>query len=413
MIKVLDSPSLCGRISAVSSKSEAHRLLICAALADRKTRILCPQSSEDIDATVRCLKALGAGITHENGVFSVEPILSPPDEATLDCGESGSTLRFLLPVACALGTKAEFIMRGRLSERPLSPLIDELKAHGTAVEGSGNVLRVFGRPHGSEWSVAASISSQFVSGLLFMLSLTGGRLSLSGKAESVGYIDMTCRFLEAFGAKIKRESGGFDVQKCSPLRSPSEAAAGGDWSNAAFFLVAGAVGKNPVTVDSLDINSPQGDRRIVEALRSMNAKIRLDGTGVTAYPSELNAADIDASDIPDLVPILGVAAAAARGTSRIFGASRLRLKESDRLESTAQMLKALGAEVKICADSLIIEGGRLCGGSVSSANDHRIAMSAAVAATLCCGRVILDGAQAVNKSYPDFWLDYERLCKNG
>lgn len=411
MIKVLNSPSLSGRVEAIPSKSHVHRLMICASLADAKTAIACRTQSEDVRATANCLATLGAGIEYKNGICTVDPIIKAADNARLECGESGSTLRFLLPVAFALGCNADFVMKGRLAQRPILPLCNALEAHGAAIrKKTDGILSVSGLPIGHEWSVAADVSSQFVSGLLFLLTVTGGRLMLEGSVQSSGYIDMTCASLKAFGADITQLSGGFEVKKTLPLHSPRAVRAEGDWSNASFFITAGVLGKSPITVCGLDMLSRQGDRAIVDILRSMGADIACGSDSVTAYPSQLTCADIDASQVPDLVPVLAVAAAAARGTCRILGAERLRFKESDRIDSVAKMLCAIGANVQTVQDGLIIKGGNaLHGGTVPSAGDHRIAMSAAVAATVCGGSVCIEDARAVDKSYPDFWNDFDSL----
>lgn len=415
MTRSLKVPSLSGTLAAIPSKSYAHRLLICSALADAKTDILCRSTSEDIRATARCLAALGAGIKYENGIYTVEPIGTPADKPHLECGESGSTLRLLLPLTLALCGGGAFAVKGSLAERPIQPLLKALESHGAITQRSSDgTVYVSGDVIGREWSIATDISSQFVSGLLLMLTVTGGRLRLEGKQLSAGYVDMTCASLRAFGADLSQLYGAFEVKKTYPLHSPRTVSVEGDWSNAAFFITAGVLGKGAITVEGLDPGSRQGDRAIVELLRSMGADIVCEGGAVTAYPSELRCVDIDASQVPDLVPVLAVAAAAARGTSRIYGAQHLRLKESDRLDSIEKMLSALGASVLKQQDGLVITGGRaLHGGTVSSAGDHRIAMSAAVAATLCSGEVCIQGAAAVNKSYPDFWRDFDSLTVSG
>ncbi len=412
MIKVLNSPSLGGRIRAIPSKSEAHRQLICAALSKSPVEIACPQTSMDIEATARCLCSMGAQIKYENGVYKVNPIAEPEKKAVLDCGESGSTLRFLLPVVCALGIEADFVMHGRLSQRPMTALTDELEAHSVKVWQEGEHLYTKGKAQGTEWKIDAGISSQFVSGLLFMLSIIGGTLELTGKVESAAYIDMTVKALRDFSSDIENNGRVYTVKNSALCRPDGRIVTGGDWSNAAFFIVAGAIGKKPVTVDGLELSSVQGDKGIVDILRCFGARIDAKDGSVTAYPSSLTAADIDASQVPDLVPVMAVAASVANGTSRIYGASRLRLKESDRLETVCNMLTAFGAKVEITDDGLLINGvDTLTGGTADSAGDHRIAMSAAVASTVCKGSVEITGAQAVSKSYPAFWEDFEKLSE--
>lgn len=409
MIKEINSLPIGGCIAAIASKSEAHRLLICAALGDKKTNISCPQTSKDIQATADCLCALGADITYQNGVYAVTPIQTPVDNAVLPCGESGSTLRFLIPLVCGLGVSAVFEMQGRLPERPLSPLQEELESHGIRFEKDGNRLSVGGKLQGNDFSIAANVSSQFISGLLFMLTRHGGTLTMTGTVESAAYIDMTVRALHKFNAALQQEDNRFTVQK-GVLTAETNLQTEGDWSNAAFFLCAAAIGKKPITVTGLDLACAQGDKKIIAILKQFGAEMKTDKNSITVYPSALQATDIDAAQIPDLVPILAVTACAAKGTTRIYNAQRLRIKESDRLQTTADLLNTLGAAVTITEDGLLIEGQKpLHGALVDSANDHRIAMSAAVIAQLCDGTLKLDGADAVAKSYPAFWEDLEKL----
>ena len=234
-----------------------------------------------------------------------------------------------------------------------------------------------------------------------MLSVSGGEIEITGKTESAPYIDMTVNALKSFGCPVEKTENGYKITKTNPLRSPEKITAKGDWSNAAFFITAGVVGKKSITVTGLEPDSAQGDKAIIDELKKLGAKIACNGNSVTAFPSTLNAADIDASQIPDLVPILSVAAAYAEGTTRIYGAGRLRIKESDRLQTVCDMLTALGGKVTITSDGLEITGSSLSGGEFSSCNDHRIAMSGAVAATLCDKAVTINGSEAVKKSYPD------------
>lgn len=411
MNKTLNSPSLSGSVRAIASKSEVHRLLICAALSDKKTLIECSDTNADINATADCLKALGAEITYKNSFFEVTPIKAVPQKAVLPCNESGSTLRFLIPLVCALGVETEFVLEGRLSQRPLSPLKELLEENGAVFKLEDNSLFVKADIKGHFYSIAGNVSSQFISGLLFMLSLMGGEIEITGKTESAPYIDMTVNALKSFSCDIERTKSGYSVTKTLPLKSPEKITAKGDWSNAAFFITAGVVGKNPITVTGLELKSVQGDRHIVECLQKFGAKIVCENESVTAYPSKLHATNIDASQIPDLVPVLAVAASAADGTTVIYGAERLRIKESDRLESVYQMLSCLGGNVKVKPDGLEITGTKLTGGNFSSYNDHRIAMSGAVASTLCDKNVTIYDAQAVAKSYPAFWTDFEKLSK--
>ena len=389
--------ALSGEIEAIASKSQAHRLLICAALADRETRIRCATLSADIEATAACLRALGAEITYEDGVFAVRPIRERPGSAVVDCGESGSTLRFLLPVVCALGVDTTVVMHGRLPERPLSPLWEELGRHGAILSRpTADTIRAAGRLSGGDYTLAANVSSQFVSGLLFALPLLGGesRIRLTGTLESASYLEMTVRALKAFGVDAVFAGDAYRLPAGQRFVSPGEAAVEGDWSNAAFWICADRILGGTLSITGLDPDSPQGDRAAEKASLRIAA----------------GSAVVDCRDIPDLVPALAVLAAVSPGQTRFINAGRLRIKESDRLKTTAALLTALGGKADELPDGLVVTGvPSLAGGEVDSANDHRIAMSAAVAASACRGPVILHGAEAVNKSYPAFWDDYRRL----
>ena len=415
MDMLFNNPSVKTCVRAISSKSEAHRALICAALADENTKIICTDTNADIDATASCLNALGADIHRTSNGFEVNPIGTLANKSELDCNESGSTLRFMLPLCASLGADCSFIMRGRLASRPLSPLSELLESNGvTLTEQGKSPLDISGKLLAGNYSVAANISSQYISGLLFALSVADGEstLKLDGKIESAPYIFMTLDTLLAFGADVNfdSENNVFRIKGKSKLTSPKIFTVGGDWSNAAFYLCAGIIGKTPVTLQNLDLNSAQGDRAVLEVLESMGADIRVSGNEVTVHPSKLHGTEIDAADIPDLVPILSVAASVAEGETRIYNASRLRLKESDRIESVCSLLSGLGADIRATEDGMIIRGKRsLAGGELDSFNDHRIAMSAAIASLVCENTVRISQFEAINKSYPSFLDGFETV----
>ena len=424
-IRITPGP-LSGRIRAIASKSQAHRLLICAAFADGPTDILCRELSADIEATAHCLEALGCGVSYDKaaGIYHVVPCPAA-SPITLDVGESGSTLRFLLPVVCALGLRTRIMMHGRLPERPLSPLWEELMAHGAVLgRNPDGSVETAGRLTGSSFTIAANISSQFISGLLFALPLireeqAAGmssaendgrkdrpeapgslRLRLTGQAESVHYIRMTIDALKLFRieAKWNEEKSEILIPAGAAYRTPGRLEVEGDWSNGAFWHCARAIGSAALEVTGLAPDSSQGDRAVLDMIR----RIRTDRPG--------HRVEIDARDVPDLVPVLSVLAASVCGETVFTHAERLRIKESDRIRASAQLLHSLGGRAEETADGLIVYGtGRLAGGSVDSCNDHRIAMSAAVASLLCEKEVTILGAEAVRKSYPRFWEDFEAL----
>lgn len=411
MNRTLIPAPLKGRIKAIPSKSYAHRLLICAALAKESTAIRCPGSSRDIQATAACLQAMGAGIQLTQDGFSVTPGAIPP-KGLLPCGESGSTLRFLLPVAAALGMEASFLMEGRLPERPLAPLDAQLEAHGIRLERpQSNLLQCSGKLQPGDYVLPGDVSSQFISGLLFALPLLDkpSTLTITGTVESAPYIGMTLAALKQFGVEIAVEGQCYRIP-ASGFRSPGTAAVEGDWSNAAFWLCAGAL-TGEVSVDGLNPDSLQGDKAVVELLTAFGAVCSREQNSYTVSPASLRALEIDAAAVPDLVPVLAVVAAMAQGTTRIYNAGRLRLKESDRLTAVRTLLENLGVAAEETEDGLLIHGtDHFSGGTVDSFGDHRIAMAAAVAAIRADGPVTITGAQAVEKSYPLFWEDYMTLC---
>ena len=381
-----------GVIQAIPSKSQAHRLLICAAFADQNTTIFCPQTNQDIEATADCLRALGANILRADDYYTITPIRAIPKEATLNCQESGSTLRFLLPIVGALGVDATFQMRGRLPQRPLSPLWEEMERMGCILSRpADSTIRCTGRLQAGCYTIRGDVSSQFITGLLFALSLIPGKsqLTVTGRLESKPYVDMTLQAMDAFCVHISNLQ--IDGPAC--YRSPGSITVEGDWSNAAFFLAAQELG-NILHVEGLNPASAQGDRAVKEILHSMTQPIT-----------------VDASDIPDLVPILTVSAAGKYGAT-FTGIRRLRLKESDRVTSVISMLCALGITADATEDTLTVHPGQFHGGMVDSANDHRIAMAAAIAATIAQGPVTILNAHCVSKSYPTFWEEYRKLGGN-
>ena len=402
-----------GRINAVSSKSDAHRILIASALSDSETVIECNALSNDILATINCLNALGADIKTSKGEIIVKPIKKAEKKAELDCAESGSTLRFLLPVAAALGVNAVFSGEGRLPERPLEPLKSEMIKNGVSFTPDGQFpVEISGRLKSGKYVIAGNVSSQFVTGLLFALPLCGGKstLELTGTVESRSYIDMTLSTLSKFGIEILQDKNQFIIKGNQKYVSPKLLAAQGDWSNSAFFLVAGALGEG-VTVTGLERESCQGDKAVLKILKQMGASVRWNKNSVTVRGGELKGVAVDAGDIPDLVPVLAVAAVAAKsGVTTFTNASRLRLKECDRLEAMRKCLDKIGAVVAETDDGLIVwSGEKIRGGAVSSFNDHRIAMSMAIASLLTDTIIIINDAQAVCKSYPDFFEDFNKL----
>lgn len=414
MTLTLTPSVLSGSVPAPVSKSAAHRLLICAALSDAPTEILCEGTNADIDATLSCLAALGAGITRDGGRISVTPVSvdAPAKRGILDCGESGSTERFLLPVACALGADATLIGQGRLPERPLSPLYEVLTEHGAKMSENGRLpLFAGGKLTPGNYEIDGGVSSQFISGLLFALPLLHGEstLTVTGKIESAHYIEMTVSALRTFGVDVQRSGNVYRIPAGSGYHSPGICAVEGDWSSAAFLLAAGAVGKAPVTCTGLNPDSLQGDKEVFDILARFGADCRREGNRFTVAPGKLRGTTVDGRHIPDLIPVLSVVAAYAEGDTVFENIARLRIKESDRVRTVQELLLAMGIASESDENRLTVHGGRPVGGRVDSHNDHRIAMSAAVAASAAVGESVLIGAEAVRKSYPCFFEDYTAL----
>ena len=403
-----------GSVRIPASKSQAHRLLICAALGAQPMTLRCDGVSADIAATARCLRALGADITDDGaGTFRIVPIAGEmPAHADLFCGESGSTLRFLLPVVGALGADVTFRMEGRLPERPLSPLDAVLAAHGMTIRRDGALLHVGGQLHPGAYALPGDVSSQYISGLLMALPRLPGEstLAVTGKLESAGYIAMTEDVLRLSGIRLQKDARTYTIPGGQTARLPAQSHVEGDWSNAAFFLCMGALSPAGVTVTGLASDSPQGDRAVLDVLRRFGADVRETQDDVTVRRGALHGVTIDAAPIPDLIPVLSVVAALADGQTQIVNAARLRLKESDRLESTAAMLRALGAQVEVHGSGLTVTGRpTLTGGTVDPQHDHRIAMAAATAACGCTAPVTVHDRACTDKSYPRFWTDLSAL----
>lgn len=398
--------ALCGTVEAIPSKSVAHRMLICAALSDKPVKVALSSSNADIDATVNCLRALGSQITVANGVYSVTPVKPTDETVLLDCGESGSTLRFILPVAAALGYRAEVIGAGRLPERPLGELRSQLASHGISFSSEKLPFEISGKLSGGEFILPGNISSQYITGLLLALPMCGGgKITLSTPLESAPYVDITAFVCRSFGVDVRRTESGFEVGSV-PYHSEESHVVEGDWSSAAFFLAAGAIG-NAVSVGGLNPDSSQGDRAVVDILRSFGAQVEYGENLVTVRKNRLHGIKIDLKEIPDCLPILAVVAACAEGETEFYNGARLRLKESDRLYTTATMLRSFGIRCEEQPDKLTVTGGTLKYGEVETFNDHRIAMAAAIAASICGGKIL--NAQCSKKSYPGFFDDYISL----
>ena len=380
---------LSGAVQAIPSKSQAHRLLICGAFADGTTTLDCPETNQDIEATAECLNALGAKISRTDRGYHICPIKTVRQNAVLNCRESGSTLRFLLPIVGALGANATFQMSGRLPNRPLSPLWEVLEEHGCSLSRpTPDTLYCDGKLLPGNYTISGDVSSQYITGLLFAMALMTDQsdLTVTGTLESAPYVTMTQQAMKIFGI----DTNNFHLKANTPFHSPGNICVEGDWSNAAFFLGAQAIG-NCVTVNNLSADSPQGDKAVVDCLNLLESNCT-----------------ISCEDFPDLVPILAIVAGCKQGAT-FTGIRRLRLKESDRVESVATMLRRFGAKVTAEENALTVQPCQYTGCTIDAVGDHRIAMAAAIGATVAAGPVTILGAECVSKSYPAFWDIYQQL----
>ena len=386
-------------------------------LGEEKTEVVCDGISADIAATAKCLSALGAKIEEMETGFLVSPIKKVPERrCELYCGESGSTLRFLLPIVGALGAQAVFHREGRLPQRPLAPLDSVLKEHGMTLREDGDLLYCSGQLIGGNYTIAGNVSSQYISGLLMALPLLirDSLLMVSGPLESAAYVAMTEDALQLSKLTIPKMGAMWAIPGQQRCHLPKRTVVEGDWSNTAFFLCMGALSKEGVTVEGLNLQSSQGDRGVLDVLRRFGAEVTEHGDAVTVKRGALHGVTINAAPIPDLIPVLSVVASVAEGETRVENAYRLRLKESDRLKSTADLLRALGGQVEEKEDGLVITGvPALHGGAVETQNDHRLAMSAATAACAATGEITVDNDGCVAKSYPRFWEDFGSLKGEG
>lgn len=403
-----------GQIIPPPSKSISHRALICAALAKGESRITnLDVEGEDVSATLSCLKSLGAPFFKEGDAYLVEGGIQHNQEARfLDCKESGSSLRFLIPIALLSSQKTSFIGSGRLMERPLEPFLKVLRDHGGEGSLDAGVLTVRGPIKPGRYELPGDISSQFVSGLLFALPLlaSDSEIRLTSPLESKSYVDLTRSVMKAFGVEVEEVDGFGYLIPGNQAYTPTSYAIEGDYSGAAFFLVAGALG---CEVECLGLNpdSLQGDRAILDLIEKAGGRITTsESLGLRATAESLSPITVDIRDIPDLGPPLVSLLCFSEGESRIVGAKRLRLKESDRLHALTTQMNALGADIFEGEDYLVIRGMKeLKGGRVDPQGDHRIAMAAAIASLRCKGDVWIENPECVNKSYPNFWKDFSKI----
>lgn len=420
----LDKTTLTGEVDSISSKSYAHRMILAASLAENPSKIVCKCLSDDICTTIDCANKLGANIIIDSDTLSITPIVKYTEDKHVDlnCNECGSVLRFILPITGALGREATINGKGRLPMRPLGEIIEVMRTHGVNFSSDRLPLTINGQLTSGRFEIDAGVSSQYITALLMALPLLKGNseIVLLGDLKSKGYVDITIEVLRVYGIIVSRTPNGYMIKGNQKYIAPPNIAVEGDWSNAAFPLVGGLL-CGDVCVKNLNPFSSQGDKEITKILTDMNGNIQTKKSASHAFSSdfraiksELSPITVDISDIPDAAPILSVACAAAMGASTLIGVERLRAKECDRLEAIIEMLSAVGIKTEYTPNKLVIHGdiSSLSDGSrqviLSSFNDHRMAMSAAIIASLR-GNVTITGIESVDKSYPTFWQELAKL----
>jgi len=420
--KVQITPTvLKGKVMIPPSKSVSHRAIISAGLAEGISRVSNVILSEDIISTMKGMESLGVAVQVLGSVEEGKPVTleikGNPNlrivNNTINCRESGSTLRFLIPLAALVDGEVTFTGQGKLVERPLDAYYEIFQEQGINYKNTEGLLplTVHGRMKSGIFKLKGNVSSQFITGLMFVLPLLEGdsKIIITTEMESKGYIDLTIDVLEKFGVTIQNNNYREFLVKGNQRYINRDYRIEGDYSQAAFWIVAGTIGEN-ITSLGLNDSSLQGDKAILEITKAMGGDWEVTAEGVEARRVETKGTTIDASQCPDLVPVLAVLGALSKGTTKIINAERLRIKESDRLKAISTELNKLGAKVSELTDGLVIEGvDELTGGTVDSWNDHRIAMAMAVASLRCAGTVTITGSDAVNKSYPHFWKDFMKL----
>jgi 3-phosphoshikimate 1-carboxyvinyltransferase len=409
--------SLSGTVTAPASKSYTQRMVIASALSEGTSHISNPLYSDDTEAALRAVTALGAEFKEKNGVWTIRGAKPTATTKLIDCGESGATLRFIIPVAALADGPSTLLFRGSIERRPVEPLLECLKQLGADahVGSEGDLDAVYvegGGLVGGKCSIPGDVSSQFISGLMFACPLAQAdtEIALTSALESADYVKMTEAVLSRHAVEVAVEDKRILIPG-NQIYKADDAAVPGDFSSAAFLLAAAAITNSKVTISGLDYEAVQGDKAIMRILKEMGVEgkvckdsIEIEGTGKPLKPVK-----VDVKNTPDLVPAIAVLACYADGTSYITGARRLRLKESDRLLTVKEELGKMGADIQITEDSMTIKGTHLHGATVDPHNDHRIAMAAAVAALGAEGQTAIQHAECIRKSYPQFYLHIQQL----
>lgn len=413
MSSLIIKPSkLKGEVIIPPSKSLAHRAIICASLAKGKSIISNIEYSKDIKATISCMKALGTSINEYDNYLEIDGKNTfTNSKCIMDCNESGSTLRFMIPISLVKDIDVRYIGKGKLGQRPLDVYYNIFNKQGIKYEYKQDILdlHIVGHLTNSEYYIPGNISSQFISGLLFALPLLedDSIIHITSPLQSQGYIDLTMQMLSQYNINIEYQENTFYI-KGNQQYKPHDYYIEGDFSQAAFYLVSDVLGSE-VVLKGLNLDTKQGDKQIIDILERMGATFINDNDGCMMKANTLKAIDIDASQCPDIIPVLTLACCKAKGTSRIYNASRLRIKECDRLKACVKVLNTLGIKAIEKEEEMIIKGGILTGGNVSSYNDHRMAMMEAIASIISNNDIIIDNKECVSKSYPSFWEHFKML----
>lgn len=406
---------LSGTIPSIPAKAHAHRALIAAALSDSPSTILISHSSKDIDATMDSLRALGATIIYEYGVVHVTPNPAPNIGQVLP-HESGTTLRLFLPVSASICDTVKVDAKGRLPERPLEPLLSEMKYHGVSFSQDTPPFTMTGRLQGGTFSMTGTVSSQFFSGLLLAAPQLGyTTVDCTSSLQSKDYVTLTIETMKDFGVHVTEsttEEGypSFSIEENQHFHGNEQYPIEGDWSNGAIWLVAAAMTGQSISVTGLRPDSVQADKRILSILESSGVTCTWNSTTVTVTGKAHQPIHVNLEQMPDLLPILSSLACSIEGESTFINGARLRLKESDRLEAVAKLVRNSGGIVRMEGDNLYITGtGTLAGGTVDCVNDHRLVMAGALNALIATSTMILKDSEAISKSYPHFFEDWKRL----
>ena len=408
---IIHPKNLSGTVEIPPSKSYLHRAIICGTLSGTPSKISPVIYSDDIMATINAMKCLGADIDVLENSIKINRFTPSKNSVEINCLDSGSTLRFLIPLVAALGIQTTFLLGKSLANRPILPYLESLSKHGLKFAyKEKSELTVSGKLNPGKFFIPGKISSQFISGLMMALPIlqSDSEIILTSDLESYSYVNITMEVMKKFGIGVAKINQGYYIS-CLQKYISLDFFVEGDWSQAAFFLVAGAVGGN-IVVKNLKINSLQGDKAIVEILYKMGAKIRCFESFIEVCGGDLKGIIIDAKNIPDLVPIICVAAACAEGTTKIHNVKRLKFKECDRLNAICQELGKLGVDIREEENCITINGrNNLHSGCVWSHEDHRILMSLAIISTRNLGVTEIIDANCVKKSYPNFFEIFKQL----